>query len=130
MEKLVVTRHRGGSFESRSLQACPLQPRHASQGKESNWNRVGVSLERESERTAAPAQGCNRHNEGIPYRSGSEQIGRSATMPAQRKQTVLEPQGDHVWGTHQSLSQPRTVPFIEVDSQSHKRCIKNWIEPD
>ena len=117
MEKLVVTRHRGGSFESRSLQACPLQPGHASQGKEGNRNGVGVSLERGSERTAAPAQGCNRHNEGIPYRSGSEQRGRSATMPAQRKQTVLEPQGDHVWGTHQSLSQSRTIPFIEVDSQ-------------
>src|SRR5579872_993862 len=114
MEKLVVTRHRGGSFESRSLQACPLQPRHASQGKESNWNRVGVSLERGSERTAAPAQGCHWHNERIPYRSGSEQRGRSETMPAQRKQTVLEPD---VWGSHQPLPQPRTIPFIEVDSQ-------------
>src|ERR1700740_790190 len=115
MEKLVVTRHRGGSFESRSLQACPLQPRHASQGKESNRNGVGVSLERGSERTAAPAQRCNRHNERIPYRSGGEQRGRSETMPAQRKQTVLEP---HVWGSHQPLPQPRTIPFIEVDSQS------------
>src|SRR5579862_8172139 len=117
MEKLVVTRHRGGSLESRSLQACPLQPRHALQGEESNRNGVGVPLERGSERAAAPAQRCNRHNERTPHRRGSEQRGRSATMPAQRKQTVLEPEGNYVWGAHQPLSQPRTIPFIEINSQ-------------
>ena len=120
MEKLVVTRHRGGSFESRSPQACPLQPGHASQGKESNRNGVGVPLERGSERTAAPAQRCHRHNETIPYRSGSEQRGRSATMPAQRKQTVLEPKGDHVRGTHQPLLRPRTSTFVKIGSQSEQ----------
>jgi hypothetical protein len=118
MEKLVVTRRKGGSFESRSLQGCPLQPRHASQGKESQWNGVGVPLERGSKRKAAPAQRCNRYNERIPHRSGSEQGGRSATMPAQRKQTVLEPKGDYVSGTHQPLPQPRTFTFIEIGSQS------------
>jgi len=118
MEKLVVTRHKGGSLESRSLQACPLQPRLASQGKETNRNGVGVPLERGSKRTAAPAQRCNRHGERIPYRSGSEPRGRSATMPAQRKQTVLEPKGDYLWETHQPLSQPRAITFIEIGSQS------------
>jgi hypothetical protein len=120
MEKLVVTRHRGGSFESRSLQACPLQPGHASQGKESDRNGVGVPLERGSERTAAPAQRCHRHNETIPYRSGSEQGGRSATMPAQRKQTVLEPKGDHVRGTHQPLPRPRASTFVKIGSQGEQ----------
>jgi integrase len=39
-------------------------------------------------------------------------------MRAQRKQPVLEPKGDYVWGTHQPLPQPRTIAFIEISSQS------------
>ena len=67
----------------------------------------------------APAQRCHRHNETIPYRSGSEQGGRSATMPAQRKQTVLEPKGDHVRGTHQPL--PSTTSFHVCQNRLARR---------
>src|ERR1700722_7409838 len=118
MEKLVVTRHKGGSFESRSQQACPLQPRHGSQGKKSNWHGVGVPLERRSNRTGAPTQGCNRHNQTIPHRSGGEQGTRSVTKPAQREHTILQPKGNEVWGTRQPLSEPRITAFVEIGAQS------------
>src|SRR5579862_3296353 len=118
MEKLVVTRHRGGSFELRSLQACPLQPRHGLQGKKGSRCGVGVPLERRSEWTAAPAQGCNRHNQTTPYRSGGQQGSRPVTLPPQRKQTMLEPEGHDVWGTGQPLPQSRTTALVEIGAQS------------
>src|SRR5947208_3505838 len=103
MEKLVVTRRKGGSRESRSLQACPIQPRHASQREKSNRNGVGVSLERRGKRPAAPAQGRNRHNQTVSHRSGGQEGGRPIAMPAKREQTIVEPQSNHVWETRQSL---------------------------
>src|SRR6266581_3486685 len=120
MEKLVVTRRKGGSFESRSLQACPLQPRHASQRKKGNRNGVGVPLERGSERTAAPAQRCNRHNERIPYRSGSEQRGRSATVRANRERAGGELRRHRLWRARRPRSLPPAGSFIENGSQTNQ----------
>src|SRR5439155_14493658 len=114
MEKLVVTRRKGGSFESRSLQACPLQPRHASQREKSNRNGVGIPLERGSKWPASPAQRCDWHNERIPHRNGSQSGGRSVTVSTQREQAIVEPEDHDVWGTHQPLHQPRTASSIEV----------------
>ena len=118
MEKLVVTRCKGGSFESRSLQACPLQPRHASQGKKSNRRSVGVPLERRGERSAAPAQRCNRHNQTIPHRSGGQQGSGPAALPSQREQTTPEPKPNYVWATRQPLSGSRITAFVEICAQN------------
>ena len=41
-------------------------------------------------------------------------------MPAQRKQTVLEPKGDHVRGTHQQLPRPRASTFVKIGSQGEQ----------
>ncbi len=54
----------------------------------------------------------------------------SATMPAQRKQKVLEPKGDYVWGTHQPLRQPRTTTLIEIGSQSKQVVHQKLVEPN
>src|SRR3974390_279901 len=116
MEKLVVTRHRGGPFESRLLRACPLQPRHALQGKKSNRNCVGVSLERRGERPAAPAQRCNRYHQRIPDRIGGQQGSGSLTLAAQREQAVLEPEGNDLRGTRQPLPRQRTASFVQIGS--------------
>ena len=123
-----MTRRKGGSFESRSLQACPLQPRHALQRKTSSRYGVGVPLERRTERTAAPAQGCSRHNQTIPHRSGGQQGSRPVKMPAQREQTIFEPQGNDVWGTRQPLSEPRITAFSKSARKANKSYVKNWIE--
>src|SRR5436309_3103770 len=117
MEKLVVTRHRGGSFESRSRQACPLQPRHGSQGKKSNWHGVGIPLERRDKWPAAPTQGSNRRNEKIPYGSDGQQRGRPATLSPQRTKAIAEPQIPHVWGTNQPLPESRTPALVEIRPQ-------------
>src|SRR3982074_2074307 len=118
MEKLVVTKRKGGSIESRSQEAYPLQPGYALEGKKDHGHGVGVSLERRSERPTAPTQGCHRHNQAVPYRSGRQPGGGSAAVPAQREQTRVEPESHDVWGTHQSLLQSRTTAPIEIGSQS------------
>src|SRR5260370_16257459 len=117
MEKLVVTRPRGGSVESRSRQACPLQPRDGSQGKKSNWHGVGIPLERRDKWPAAPTQGSNRRNEEIPYGSNGQQRGRPATLSPQRTKAIAEPQISHVWGTNQSLPESRTPALVEIRPQ-------------
>lgn len=118
MEKLVVTRRKGGSFESRSPQAYPLQHGYALQREKVNWHGVGIPLERRGKWPAAPTQGSNRRNQTIPHRSGGEQGSRSVTMPAQREQTILEPKGNDVWGTRQPLSEPRITAFVEIGAQN------------
>jgi len=96
--------------------ACPLQPGHASQGKESNRNGVGVPLERGSERTAAPAQRCHGHSETNPYLSGSEQRGRWATMPAQRKQQYLSLKSITFGELINHYLAPRASTFVKIGS--------------
>src|SRR5579864_305657 len=114
MEKLVVTRHQGGSFESRPSQARALQPGHASQRKTSAWHGLDLPLERETKRPAPSTKTSNRHNPAVPHRSSSKQSGRPVTLSAQRKQTSVESEAHDVWGTHQPLSRSRTTALIEV----------------
>src|SRR5437588_10649395 len=116
MEKLVVTRHKGGSFESRSSQIYPLQPRHASQGKKSMRRGLDLPLERNSKRPAASTERSNRHSQAVSYTGGGEPGGRPTAFPPQREQTTIESQTDNVWGTHQPLPRSRTTAFVEVST--------------
>src|SRR5579885_2879577 len=117
MEKLVVTRRKGGSFESRSQQAHPLQPRHASQGKESNWYGVGVPLERRGKRPTTPTQGSNWHHQAISNRGCGKQRSRPASLSPQRAEGIAAPQIDHVWGAYQPLHQSRIATSVEVSTK-------------
>src|SRR5450631_2465792 len=117
MEKLVVTRRKGGSFESRSSQAYPLQRGYALQGEKGNWHGVGIPLERRGKWPAAPTQGSNRHNEEIPNGSDGQQRGRPVTLSPQRTKAIPEPQISHVWGTHQPLPEARTSALVEIRPQ-------------
>src|ERR1039458_73340 len=90
MEKLVVTRHRGGSFESRSPQTYPLQHGYALQREKVNRHSVGIPLERRSKWPAAPTQGSNRRNEEISYESDGQQRGRPATLPPRSEEHTSE----------------------------------------
>src|ERR1039458_1967227 len=117
MEKLVVTRHTGGSFESRSPQTYPLQHGYALQREKVNRHSVGIPLERRGKWPAAPTQGSNRRNEEISYESDGQQRGRPATLSPQRTKAITEPQISHVWGTDQSLPESRTPALVEIRPQ-------------
>jgi len=112
-----VTRHRGGSFESRSPQAYPLQQGYAAQGKTSNWHGLGVPLERRSRPPAAPAQRSDRHNQGVPHGSGSQQGGRPVAVSTQRGQTIIEPENRNRANCHQPLPHSRTPASIKIGAQ-------------
>src|SRR5437879_3272017 len=117
MEKLVVTRRKGGSFESRSPQAYPLQHGYALQREKGNWHDVGIPLERRGQRPAAPTQGSNRRNEEISYGSDGQQRGRPAALSPQRTKAITEPQVSHVWGANQPLPESRTPSLVEIRPQ-------------
>src|SRR5208282_5711271 len=132
MEKLVVTRRKGGSFESRSPQAYPLQHGYASQREKVNWHGVGIPLERRGKWPAAPTQGSNRRNEEIPYGSDGQQRGRPATLSPQRTKAITEPQISHVWGTNQPLPKSRTPALVEIRPQGkpivHQELDRAFVE--
>src|SRR5258708_17387908 len=117
MEKLVVTRGKGGSFESRSPKAYPLQHGYALQREKINWHGAVITLERRDKWPAAPTQGSNRRNEKFPCGSDGQQRGRPATLPPQRRKAIAEPQISHVWGTNQPLPESRTPALVEIRPQ-------------
>src|SRR6266542_221375 len=120
MEKLAVTRRKGGSIESRSAQAYSSQHGYALQGKKDSWNGVGVPLERGGKRPATPAQGRDWKHEAIQNRSRCRDGSGSFALQAQRGQAAVEPKAYDVRRTGQSLSQPRTSEQIEVHAQDQQ----------
>ena len=124
-----MTRRKGGSFESRSLQAYPLQRGYGSQREKINRNGAGIPLERRSKRSAAPTERSNWHDEKIPYRSGGEQRGRSATLPPQRKKEYLSLKA-LTFGELINHYVNHELPRLSKSARkANKSYIKNWIEP-
>jgi integrase len=97
---------------------------------EGNWHGVGIPLERRSKWPAAPTQGSNRRNEGIPYGSDGQPRGpdRLRCRLNEQKQSLSLKSltfGELI-SHYLNHELPRLSRSARKGNQSH---IKNWIEP-